>query len=237
MRPRLTFRLTSRPTPGPSSPPAPPSSTRPSSRPETGRRPAVRLTPRALVAVLAAASALALAGCSSSGSSSNGGSETSFVKGDGEVNTVAAAHRGAAIDLSGKDLNGQSVSLASYRGKVVVINVWGSWCGPCRAEAADFESVYKAEQGKGVQFLGIDTRDLQVPEAQAFVSSHGLTYPSLYDPDGSLLLKFPAGSLDPEAIPSTLILDRQGRIAVRALEPLEGSQLTQLIAPVLAEKS
>ena len=193
---------------------------------------------RTLAAALAAASALVLAGCSStSGSTSGDSGNTSFVKGDGEIATVAAGHRGAAINLSGKDLNGQQVDLASFRGKVVVVNVWGSWCGPCRLEADDFETVYKAEQGKGVAFLGIDTRDLQVPQAQAFVSSHHLTYPSLYDPDGSLLLRFPAGSLDPQAIPSTLILDRQGRIAVRALEPLEGSQLTQLLAPVLAEKS
>jgi peroxiredoxin len=220
--PDLTRGLISRPNPGPTA----------------ARRSGLRPTLRALVAALTVASALALAGCSSSGSSSSdSGPETSFVKGDGEVTTVAATHRHGPISLSGKDLNGQQLSLGSYRGKVVVINVWGSWCGPCRAEASGFETVYKAEQAKGVQFVGIDTRDLQVPEAQAFVSSHGLTYPSLYDPDGSLLLRFPAGSLDPEAIPSTLILDRQGRIAVRALEPLESNQLTQLLAPVLAEKS
>lgn len=223
MRPRLTPGPTPRLTPRPSK--------------GMSKRAGLRPSPRTLVAALAAASALALAGCSSTGSSSSDSSNTSFVKGDGEVTTVAAGHRGAAISLSGKDLNGQSLGLSSFRGKVVVINVWGSWCAPCRAEAPQFESVYKAEQGKGVAFLGIDTRDLQIPEAQAFVTQQGLTYPNLYDPDGSLLLHFPAGSLDPQAIPSTLILDRQGRIAVRALEPLEGSQLTQLLAPVLAEKS
>jgi thiol-disulfide isomerase/thioredoxin len=219
MRPRLTFSPTS------------------SLSSRSAQRPASRLRPRILVTALAAASALALAGCSSTGSSSNDSSNTSFVKGTGEVTTVAAAHRGAPIDLSGKDLDGKQLNLASFRGKVVVINVWGSWCAPCRAEAPDFEKVYQADQAKGVQFLGIDTRDLQVPAAQAFVSEKGITYPSLYDPDGSLLLKFPEGSLDPQAIPSTLILDRQGRIAVRALEPLLGSQLTQILAPVLAEKS
>ena len=199
-----------------------------------------RLTSRltaSLIAAVAAASALVLSGCSSSSSSSGDSANTSFVKGTGEINTVAAAHRGAPVNLAGKDLNGQPLNLAAYRGKVVVINVWGSWCSPCRDEASGFESVYKAEQAKGVQFVGIDTRDLQTAQAQAFVSGEGLTYPSLYDPDGSLLLKFPAGSLDPEAIPSTLILDRQGRIAVRALEPLEASQLTQILTPVIAEKS
>jgi peroxiredoxin len=201
-------------------------------RPRQTRRPA------ALVA-LAAAATLLLSACSgaASSNSSDSGSQTSFVKGTGEINTVAAAHRGAAIKLSGKDLDGKALDLSAYRGKVVVINVWGSWCAPCRAEATDFESVYKANAAKGVQFLGIDTRDLQTTAAQAFVTAHGLTYPSLYDPDGELLLDFPNGTLNPQAIPSTLILDRQGRVAVRALTPLLGSQLQKILDPVLAEKS
>ncbi|MEY9962140.1 peroxiredoxin [Streptacidiphilus sp. MAP12-16] len=200
-------------------------------RPRLSSRP----SPRALIAALAATAALALAGCSAANSSNS--SDSSFVQGTGEISTVAAAHRGAPIDLSGTDLDGKQISLADYKGKVVVLNVWGSWCGPCRAEASDFESVYKANKDKGVQFLGIDTRDLQKPAAQSFVSDHGLTYPSLFDPDGELLLKFPAGSLNPQAIPSTLIIDRQGRIAVRALKALASDDLSRILAPVLAEKS
>lgn len=201
-------------------------------RPRQTRRPA------ALVA-LAAAATLLLSACSGSAgsNSSDSGGQTSFVKGTGEITTLAAAHRGAAISLSGQDLDGKTLNLADYRGKVVVVNVWGSWCSPCRAEADDFESVYKSEAAKGVQFLGIDTRDLQTTAAKAFVSDHGLTYPSLYDPDGELLLKFPNGTLNPQAIPSTLILDRQGRVAVRALTPLLADQLKKILDPVVAEKS
>jgi peroxiredoxin len=199
-----------------------------------------RLTSRtttSMIAAVAAASALALSGCSSSSTSSSDSANNSFVKGTGEITTVPSAHRGAPIDLSGKGVDGSQIDLASYRGKVVVINVWGSWCAPCRAEAPGFETVYQADQSKGVQFLGIDTRDLQTAEAQAFITGEHLSYPNLYDPDGSLLLKFPEGSLDPQAIPSTLILDREGRIAARALEPLLPNQLQQILAPVIAEKS
>ncbi|MEZ0091527.1 TlpA family protein disulfide reductase [Streptacidiphilus sp. EB129] len=196
-----------------------------------------RRTPaRTLIAALAAASALALAGCSTASTSSDS-SHTNIVQGTGEVTTVAAADRKAPVSLSGTDLDGKTISLADYKGKVVVLNVWGSWCSPCRAEAGDLESVYKATQAQGVQFLGIDTRDLQLPAAQSFVSDHGLTYPSLYDPDGELLLKFPPGTLNPQAIPTTLVFDRQGRIAVRALEPLSSDDLNKILAPVLAEKS
>ncbi|MFC5907748.1 TlpA family protein disulfide reductase [Streptacidiphilus monticola] len=196
-------------------------------------RPAFRVS-AALAA--AAAAALALTACSGSGSGSSS-SDTHFVSGTGTSATVPVKDRGAAISLSGQDLDGKPLSLADYRGKVVVLNVWGSWCGPCRAEAGDLESVFKATQAEGVQFVGINTRDLQVPAAKAFVSAHGLTYPNLYDPDGELLLKFPKGSLNPQAIPSTLILDREGRVAVRALQPLTSEQLTKLLQPVLAEKS
>ncbi|MHA6762410.1 TlpA family protein disulfide reductase [Streptacidiphilus sp. PAMC 29251] len=190
---------------------------------------------RTAVAVLAAASALALAGCSASGGSSDS-ANTNFVKGTGLVDTVPAKDRSAAIDLSGKDLDGKPLSLSAYKGQVVVLNVWGSWCAPCRAEAADFESVFKANQAKGVQFVGLDSRDLQITQAQYFAKDHKLTYPSFYDSSGELLLKFPPGTLNPQSIPSTLILDRQGRVAVRALTALTGEQLTKILNPVVAEK-
>ncbi|MFC1413881.1 TlpA family protein disulfide reductase [Streptacidiphilus sp. N1-12] len=209
-------------------------SNRPSGRPAgrwSGRRSA-----RTLVTVLAAASALVLAGCSTSRGSSDS-ANTNFIQGTGLISTVPAKDRKPAVDLSGKDLDGKQLSLADYKGKVVVLNVWGSWCAPCRAEAADFESVFKATQAKGVQFVGLDSRDLQITQAQYFVRDHKLTYPSLYDSSGELLLKFPAGTLNPQSIPTTLILDRQGRVAVRALTALTGDQLTKILAPVLAEKS
>jgi peroxiredoxin len=193
-------------------------------------------TPATLLTALAAAAALALTGCSGSGAHTGSSNDNAnYVAGTGLTTTVPVKDRKAAVDLSGKDLDGQALNLSSYKGKVVVLNVWGSWCPPCRAEAADFESVFKATQAEGVQFVGLDTRDPQITQAKLFVSSHGLTYPSFYDVSGELLLKFPDGTLNPQAIPTTLILDRQGRVAVRALTPLTAEQLTAIIKPVLAE--
>ncbi|MBC3839324.1 TlpA family protein disulfide reductase [Streptacidiphilus sp. 4-A2] len=191
-----------------------------------------------VIPACAAAAALLLALTACSGTPAGGTIATNEqIPGYGEITTVAIAHRGAPIGLKGDDLDGKPLSLASYRGRVVAVNVWSSTCGPCRAEASGFESVFRSDQAKGVQFLGIDTRDLQLPASRAFVSTHGLTYPDFYDPDGSLLLQFPAGSVDPQSVPATLVLDRQGRIAVRVLDSMTGAELARVIAPVLAEKS
>ncbi|WP_052070191.1 TlpA family protein disulfide reductase [Streptacidiphilus albus] len=192
---------------------------------------------RAAVAVGALALGLVLSGCSGSSSGNAVVAVDQQIPGFGEVTTMAVGHRGDPVDLVGKDLDGKPLSLASYRGKVVVVNVWNSGCAPCRAEAAGFEAVYRSDRSQGVQFLGIDTRDLQLPPAQQFVKAEGLTYPDFYDPGGSVLLQFPVGSVAPQATPSTLVIDRQGRIAARVLDSMTQAELAQVVAPVLAEKS
>ena len=196
-----------------------------------------RRSARTLAAVVTAAAGLVLAGCSGSAGSGGSSDHTNYVKGTGLITKVAAKDRTAAVELTGKDLDSKPLDLAAYKGKVVVLNTWGSWCPPCRAEAEDFESVFKADQAKGVQFVGLDSRDPQITQAKLFVQSHGLTYPSFYDPDGELLLKFPPGTLNPQSIPATIVLDRQGRVAVRALTPLTAEQLSAILKPVLAETS
>jgi thiol-disulfide isomerase/thioredoxin len=195
-----------------------------------------RRTFRSAVAVLAGTAALAssLAACSSATSSSSG--QSNFVAGTGEITVVKAADRKAAPDLSGRTVDGPQDSLMHYRGKVVVINVWGSWCAPCRAEAPNLVKAAAADQAKGVQFLGINTRDLAAANAAAFERQFHVPYPSLYDPDGTLLLRFPRGSLNAQSIPATLVIDRQGRIAARALKALSEDELNQMIAPIAAEK-
>lgn len=107
---------------------------------------------------------------------------------------------------------------------------------PCRAEAPNFEKVYQDLKGKGVQFVGINTRDTSTQNAVAFEKQQGITYQSLYDPTGKLMLRFKKGTLNPQAVPSTLVLDRDGKIAARSLAALTEGKLRKMINPVLAEK-
>ncbi|UXY36416.1 TlpA family protein disulfide reductase [Streptomyces albidocamelliae] len=188
-----------------------------------------------LLSAVAAVAALSLSACGKGGTSGGGGN-TNFVTGHNGIDTAPQGERAAAPDLSGKTIDGRTVDVADYKGKVVVLNVWGSWCGPCREEAKYFAKVSKDYSGKGVQFVGINTRDTSTTPAVAFEKEHGIGYPSLYDPTGRLMLRFKKGTLNPQLIPSTLILDRDGKIAARALEPLDDAGLLKMVKPVLAEK-
>ncbi|MER8224027.1 TlpA disulfide reductase family protein [Streptomyces sp. NPDC094143] len=189
----------------------------------------------ALLTAGAAAAALTLSACSSGGTSGGGG-DTNFVLGKDGIATADKGERADAPDLSGKTVDGKQLDVDDYKGKVVVVNVWGSWCPPCRAEAPGFQKVSEDLKDKGVQFVGINTRDTSTGPALAFEKAYGVTYPSLYDPTGKLMLRFERGTLNPQAIPSTLVFDREGRIAARSLQALSEEKLRKMIAPVLAEK-
>ncbi|MEU6664768.1 TlpA disulfide reductase family protein [Streptomyces sp. NPDC046727] len=188
-----------------------------------------------LLTAVAAAAALTLSACGKGGISGGGG-DTNFVTGHNGIDTVPAGKRAAVPDLSGKTIDGKTLDVADYKGKVVVLNVWGAWCGPCRSEAEYFAKVSKEYENKGVQFVGINTRDPSTTPAVAFEKEHGVEYPSLYDPTGKLMLRFEKGTLNPQLIPSTLIIDRHGKVAARALEAVDDTTLLSMIKPVLAEK-
>jgi thiol-disulfide isomerase/thioredoxin len=133
--------------------------------------------------------------------------------------------------ISGPALgSNQTISTQEFRGKVVVINVWGSWCPPCRKEAPDLQAA-SVETKDIAQFVGITSKDYDPAPAQAFVRSFKITYPSIYDPTGKVLLAF-AGKLPPSAIPSTMIIDREGRLAVRVLSEVSKITLVDMINDV-----
>jgi peroxiredoxin len=182
-----------------------------------------------------AAAALVLSACGSGGTSGGSGN-TNFITGKDGIATVKKGERSAAPDLSGTTIDGKKLDVADYKGKVVVVNVWGSWCPPCRAEASNFVKVAADTAGKGVQFVGINTRDTSTQPARAFEEQYGVPYPSLYDPTGKLMLRFKKGTLNPQAIPSTLIIDRDGKIAARTLQALSEDKLREMLDPVIAEK-
>ena len=175
--------------------------------------------------------ALAVAACSSASAAGNG-----YVSGDGTVTTYPAADRKSAPAVTGPTLEGGQLSLASYRGKVVVVNFWGSWCPPCRLEGPFLQYMSSHYAARGVQFVGVDLRD-DAASARAFLQNIGATYPNLFDgPDGLLVLKF-SDVVPPQATPSTLVIDRRGRIAVRILGPTTEPVLASILAPLIAEKA
>ncbi|MFF4539211.1 TlpA family protein disulfide reductase [Streptomyces aureus] len=189
----------------------------------------------ALYTAGAALAALLLSACGSGGTSGGGGGNN-FVKGKDGISTVAKGSRDTAPDLSGKTVDGKHIDVADYKGKVVVLNVWGSWCPPCRAETPNLVKVAKATAGQGVQFVGINTRDASTSLPRAFEEEQKVPYPSLYDPTGKLMLRFKKGTLNPQTIPSTIIIDRDGKIAARTLQALSEDKLHEMLDPVLAEK-
>ena len=180
---------------------------------------------RAVPLALGLACVLALAGCSNDvGSSGNQG----YVAGKGIITSVKAADRKQPGEVSGRTLDGEKVSLADFRGKVVVVNVWGSWCGPCRAEAPMLARASRELAGKGVVFLGIDSRDPSKDAAKAFVRRFDIPYASLYDQQGETLLAF-RGTLTPNSVPSTAVVDPQGRVAGSVLGNLSRTTLDDLV--------
>ncbi|NUU21422.1 MAG: TlpA family protein disulfide reductase [Streptomycetaceae bacterium] len=182
---------------------------------------------------LAAVAVIALVGCStgSGGGKKIDGDQAGYVQGEG-IKRVAAADREKAPEVTGKTLDGKPIALADFKGQVVVLNVWGSWCGPCRGEAPNLQAVSEATKGTGVQFVGINTRDASEANAKAFETRFGVTYPSIWDPEGRQILKF-KGDLNPQAIPSTLVIDREGRIAARALRAVTEEELRSMVDQVL----
>ncbi|WP_314171352.1 TlpA family protein disulfide reductase [Streptomyces winkii] len=195
---------------------------------------AFRRRPALLIALLALGASV-LSGCGDDESGSSSG-DTKFVRGTGKITEVKSGERQKAPDISGKGVDGKRLELSDYKGKIVVLNVWGSWCAPCRAEAPNLAKVAQETEDKGVQFVGINTRDLDRANAKAFERNYGVGYPSFFDPSGKLVLRFPKGTLSPQAIPSTLILDRDGKIAVRALKELSEKELRSVLDPLTAEK-
>lgn len=127
----------------------------------------------------------------------------------GTVEFFPPEQRRAAPPVTGELLDGTGFDLASWEGRVVVMNWWGSWCAPCRAEAEDLRAVYDATRELGVEFLGVNIRDGR-DAATAFVDAFGHAWPSLFDPGGQVALGF--GDVPPSVVPTTLLLDRQHRI-------------------------
>ncbi|MFE3946677.1 TlpA family protein disulfide reductase [Streptomyces sp. NPDC059118] len=183
----------------------------------------------------AAAAATALTACGTGGTSSSSGSGPNLANAGVGATLEQEGGRREAPRLVGETLDGKKLDTADFRGKVIVFNVWGSWCGPCRAEADHLAKVSNDLAGNGVQFIGINTRDPQIGPALAFEKNYEIPYPSLHDPTGKLLLRFPKGTLNAQTIPTTLFVDRKGRIAGRIIGGAGEERLREMLKPLLAE--
>ena len=178
--------------------------------------------------VLVVLACAVLAGCTGGGSDTTSGTQR-FVAGDGVAHFVDAGSRKPGPVHAGTDLEGKPLEVS---GGPLVVNIWGSWCAPCKAEQPALERIARATRPRGVRFVGVNIRDSSPTPAKRHVARYAVSYPSLYDPSARLLPKF---EIAPKTIPSTYVLDARGRIAAYVYGAIEESSLTGLIDRVLAE--
>jgi thiol-disulfide isomerase/thioredoxin len=183
--------------------------------------------------------AAVLSGCSVGNDAVAQGGTFEFVAPGGKTDIYydPAESRGRPGKLAGPSLMdpAKTVSLDDFAGKVVVVNVWGQWCGPCRSEITKLQQVYDATRGGGVEFLGIDVRDNNRDAAKDFVVDRNITYPSIYDPAMRTMIAF-GGRFPTTVIPSTLVLDRQHRVAAVFLRELLVDDLIPVVHRMAAER-
>ncbi|BAH49956.1 TlpA disulfide reductase family protein [Rhodococcus opacus] len=190
-----------------------------------------------LLAVICTA-AVALSACASGDDAVAQGGTFDFVSpgGQTEIFYDPPADRGTIGTVSGPDLmtEGKTTSLDDFEGQVVVLNVWGQWCGPCRGEANDLEQVYEETKDQGVSFLGINVRDNQQDKAQDFVIDNKVSYPSIYDPAMRTMIAL-GQNYPTSVIPTTIVLDREHRVAAVFLKELLAEDLKPVVDRVAQE--
>ncbi|MDD4867337.1 MAG: TlpA disulfide reductase family protein [Mycobacterium sp.] len=189
------------------------------------------------LAVAGAVLAALLAGCTGRDAVAQGGT-FEFVSPGGKTDIFydPPSSRGHPGPLAGPDLAdpAHTISLDDFAGRVVVVNVWGQWCGPCRAEVGQLQKVYDVTRGSGVSLLGIDVRDNSRRAALDFVDDRHVTYPSIYDPAMRTVIAF-GGKYPTTVIPSTLVLDRRHRVAAVFLRELLAQDLQPVVQRVAQE--
>jgi thiol-disulfide isomerase/thioredoxin len=179
-----------------------------------------------------------LVGCATGDDAVAQGGTFEFVAPGGKTDIMfdPPASRGRPGPISGPDLldPSRTLSVDDFAGQVVVINVWGQWCGPCRAEVSQLQKVYEATRDEGVAFLGIDVRDNDIDAPRDFISDRKISYPSIYDPAMRTMIAF-GGKYPTTVIPSTVVLDREHRVAAVFLRELLAEDLLPVLQRLAAE--
>ncbi|WP_407079908.1 TlpA family protein disulfide reductase [Arthrobacter zhaoxinii] len=205
---------------------------RPAEPESLGRRSFLRLGAGLALAVPFAATA---AGCSTDdplAEQANAGDNKNYIAGDGSVTEYDPSERGEAVQLTGTLFDGTEVASSDWAGDVVVLNFWYAACAPCRKEAPDLVELHDDFAGDGARFYGVNIRD-EKATAEAFERNFNIPYPSFRDKDGGVLLAM-TNFVPPSAVPTTLVLDRQGRVAARILGLADKGTLKALITDALA---
>jgi thiol-disulfide isomerase/thioredoxin len=196
-----------------------------------------RLVVPVIVMMTAGIMSVGVSACSSDAGSiaaqARSGDGKGYVSGDGTIERLAPDKRSTPLTLSGTTVQGTPWKVADARNHVLVLNVWGQWCGPCVAEMPHLQQVWSqlSAAGRPVQFMGINYRD-GVETAKAFLRANKITYPSLQDDGGRTLLALRGKA---NTTPTTLVLDGQGRIAARVSGPVSAATLSGLVSDVLSE--
>lgn len=192
---------------------------------------------RALAAALLLV-VLGLAGCATGNDAVAKGGQYQFVAPHGKdiIFYDPPSSRGALTTLAGPSLTrpGSQVSLSDFPGQVVAINLWGSWCGPCRGEMDDLELLYQESEPQGVTVLGIDLRDTE-QGALDFAHERKITYPLIYDEFGRSLAGL--NGYPRNVVPSTILLDRHHRVAAVYLRAIRISQLAPVVHRLATESA
>lgn len=179
-----------------------------------------------------------LTGCSTGDDAVAQGGTFEFVAPGGKTDIFydPPADRGRPGSISGPSLTdpAKTISLNDFAGQVVVVNVWGQWCGPCRSEISQLQKVYDATRTQGVAFLGIDVRDNEAQSARDFIVDRKVTFPSIYDPSMRTMIAF-GGKYPTTVIPSTVVLDREHRVAAVFLRELLAEDLLPVVQRLAAE--
>jgi peroxiredoxin len=175
---------------------------------------------------------LALAGCTGKDAVDQSAGQYRFVSGTSLGKTYDLSERKKAGDFTGELLSGGTLSLSQLAGKVVVVNFWAAWCVPCTTETPAFDLVYRGYRGKGVSFVGIDTKD-QRSQAQAFVRDNQISYPMIFDEPGETALAL--GKIPALALPFTVLIDKHGRVAAVYLQRLQAADLEPVLNKLIAE--
>ena len=193
---------------------------------------------RGLVSVMVVLSAI-LTGCATGDDAVAQGGTFEFVAPGGKTDIYydPPESRGRPGPVRGPDLMdpNRTLSLDDFTGKVVVLNVWGQWCGPCRTEISELQQVYDATRGDGVALLGIDVRDNNRDAAKDFVVDRKVSFPSIYDPAMRTMIAF-GGRYPTTVIPSTVVLDRKHRVAAVFLRELLAEDLLPVVQKLASEK-